>query len=177
LDAGIEQFTNTVQVEDDGANGPDPTPENNVARDTDAVDMILSRVSGFVYVDLDNNGIMGPAERPIAGVAVRLVGTDARGNGVDRATTTGPAGQYVFEDVAPGLYDLLETQPALFRDGRDTPGFIEGDLRPLSNQASLQVLDDHFAQLGVGPGVEAQDFNFGELIATTSKRRYLGSRL
>ncbi len=37
LDTVIESLTNTVAVRDDGAHGPDPTPENDVARDTNRV--------------------------------------------------------------------------------------------------------------------------------------------
>jgi uncharacterized repeat protein (TIGR01451 family) len=35
--AGVETITNTATVADDGANGPDPTPGNNTASDTDTV--------------------------------------------------------------------------------------------------------------------------------------------
>ncbi len=37
LDASVTQIPNTVTVADDGTNGPEPTPENNTATDTDNI--------------------------------------------------------------------------------------------------------------------------------------------
>ncbi len=37
LDASVSQIPNTVTVADDGSNGPEPTPENNTATDTDNI--------------------------------------------------------------------------------------------------------------------------------------------
>ena len=149
------------------ANGPDPTPLNNTATDTD---LILSDVSGFVYIDLNNDGVFAGADVPIEGVSVNLTGVDARGNAVNLTTTTGADGMYCFLDLAPGLYDIIESQPQQFLDGKDTPGQV-ADALGTQSQLNLQVLDDQFARLAVGSGVSAQDFNFGEQMVMPTKRR------
>jgi len=169
LNPAIEQFTNTARVDDDGANGPDPTPLNNTATDTD---LILSDVSGFVYIDLNNDGVFAGADVPIEGVSVNLTGVDARGNAVNLTTTTGADGMYCFLDLAPGLYDIIESQSQQFLDGKDTPGQV-ADALGTQSQLNLQVLDDQFARLAVGSGVSAQDFNFGEQMVMPTKRRYI----
>jgi uncharacterized repeat protein (TIGR01451 family) len=47
LPAGVTSITNTVTVHDDGTNGPDPTPNNNTASDTDTViaapDLVITK--------------------------------------------------------------------------------------------------------------------------------------
>ena len=132
--------------------------------------MILSEVSGFVYIDLNNDGVFAGADVPIEGVSVNLTGVDVRGNAVNLTTTTGADGMYCFLDLAPGLYDIIESQPQQFLDGKDTPGQV-ADALGTQSQLNLQVLDDQFARLAVGLGVSAQDFNFGEQMVMPTKRR------
>jgi len=47
-----DRYTNTVTVTDDGANGPDPTPENNTATDVDTygVDLGVTKTDGVTTV-------------------------------------------------------------------------------------------------------------------------------
>lgn len=40
LPAGVELVTNTAQIADDGSNGADPTPDNNIATDTTPLDAV-----------------------------------------------------------------------------------------------------------------------------------------
>jgi uncharacterized repeat protein (TIGR01451 family) len=53
--AGVETLTNTVTVEDDGTNGPDPTPEDNTDDDTDeleaAPDLSVTKDDGLLVVE------------------------------------------------------------------------------------------------------------------------------
>src|SRR5262245_48332752 len=52
--AGVTQLINEVQVHDDGTNGPDPTPGNNIAFDTDtlvaAPDLVITKTDGLTQV-------------------------------------------------------------------------------------------------------------------------------
>jgi hypothetical protein len=120
----------------------------------DAGILAQSSISGIVYVDPNNNGVVDPGETRIPGVTVRLTGTDDLGNPVDRTTTTGPDGQYRFTGLRPGRYGVVETQPAGFLDGRDTPGTGGGTSSPAADTIQPIVL---------GAGVEAAGNNFGEL--------------
>ena len=57
IDAGVENFTNQVTIEDDGNNGPDPTPENNSDSDTDnihgAPDLVVEKDDGETTLEPD----------------------------------------------------------------------------------------------------------------------------
>jgi len=71
-----------------------------------------SSISGFVYEDSGNDGVKGAGEAGIAGVTVKLTGTDDLGNPVSLTTTTAADGSYSFATLRPGTYTVVETQPA-----------------------------------------------------------------
>lgn len=86
-------------------------------------------ISGSVYVDANNNGVRDSGEAPIAGVNVRLTGTDVDGKAVDRSIVTGADGSYVFAGLTKagaGGYTLTETQPNGYIDGKSVPGMVNG---------------------------------------------------
>ncbi|KAI9033426.1 hypothetical protein DFJ74DRAFT_727665 [Hyaloraphidium curvatum] len=80
-----------------------------------------AELGGRVYVDANLNGV-DDGEVPIPGVTVNLVGTDDLGNPVSLTTTTGPDGTYLFPNLRPGTYDVIEVQPAGFTDSPLGPG-------------------------------------------------------
>lgn len=84
--------------------------------------LTTSSLSGFVYVDPNNNGIQDPGEPGIGGVMVTLTGTDVNGNAVTQTTTTGPDGSYSFSGLLAGTYSLAETDPGGFAPGKATLG-------------------------------------------------------
>jgi uncharacterized repeat protein (TIGR01451 family) len=55
------------------------TPSDNTVIEPTAVDELLSSISGYVYIDLDNDGQKDEGEPPIAGVTIQLIGTDRVG--------------------------------------------------------------------------------------------------
>jgi protocatechuate 3,4-dioxygenase beta subunit len=71
-----------------------------------------AEVGDFVWEDLDGDGIQDPGEPGIPGVTVTLTGTDGQGNPVNLTVTTGPNGEYSFEDLVPGTYKLTFGAPA-----------------------------------------------------------------
>src|SRR5439155_973673 len=85
-------------------------------------------LSGLVYSDADNDGVPDVGETGIASVTVTLSGTDDRGAAVNLTTTTNAAGQYNFGNLRPGTYQIAETQPAGFFDGKDSAGNTGGTL-------------------------------------------------
>ncbi|NIL98397.1 MAG: DUF11 domain-containing protein, partial [Planctomycetales bacterium] len=145
--------------------------ENNIDDELTLVEPALSSISGYVYVDLNNDGQRGPSEPPIGGVEIQLSGTDVVGNTVSRVDVTDNEGFYRFSDLLPGHYSVKEVQPAGFRDGIDTPGMVAGGTGLLQ----YTVHDDLFAGIGLAGGVDAVEFNFGELMHRVSKRDYLAS--
>ncbi len=109
-------------------------------------------LSGFVYVDYSNDGLRNASEPPIAGVRVALSGTDAASASVSRTTTTATDGSYRFDDLLAGTYEVLETQPAGWLDGKDTIGSQGGS-----------VANDRLHAIRLPAGVHGIENNFGEL--------------
>lgn len=111
----------------------------------------VSGLSGHVYVDANNNGVMDSGEAPIAGVSVALTGSDDQG-AISKATTTDASGYYQFLNLRPGNYTVTETQPSAYLDGKDAVGTLGGTLAndKISNIALNQAL--------------GTDYDFGELV-------------
>ncbi|MCA9213673.1 MAG: DUF11 domain-containing protein [Planctomycetales bacterium] len=140
---------------------------NNVATDTDTIDIALRSISGSVYADLDNNGRRTGLEPPIEGVLVTLDGVDNTGAPVVQSTTTNAAGDYFFENLLPRTYTIRETQPFGFTDGQEAIG--------TGQTVDPTVTDDVFANLQLGSDDDAIDFDFGEIRPQGTKRRLLAS--
>lgn len=109
---------------------PNGTSINNNFAEVGAVNTI----SGFVYVDANNNGVMDAGEAAIANVSVKLTGTDASGAVVDKTVITGADGGFTFIQLQPSNgtgYTITEIQPAIYKDGKTTiigsaPGTASG---------------------------------------------------
>ena len=86
----------------------------------DFAEMQPASVSGYVYVDANNNGVYRPrrdAHRRRATDAAGRQRQSDRPDGHDR-----PDGYYRFDDLMPGTYGVAETQPAGYLDGLDAAG-------------------------------------------------------
>ena len=114
-------------------------------------------LSGFVYSDLDNDGVKDGGEAGLDGVTVTLTGTDDLGNAVSTTVTTDGTGAYSFTALRPGTYTLTETQPGAFFDGSETVG----------TQASGTVVNttdsNTISLITLATGVNGANNNFGEL--------------
>jgi len=117
-----------------------------------------SSISGFVYEDDDNDGVLDADENRIVGVTVTLL--DAEGQ-VVATTTTGEKGNYEFTDLRPGVYTVVETQPPAYLDGLDTPG----------SEGGTAAQDDRLSDIVLPPGTDAVQYNFGELLAVSISGR------
>lgn len=162
-------------------NETDPIPANNKSSQQVIADFVRSSVAGCVYIDLNNNGIMETNEPGIADAQVRLFGTDVWGNRVDISLTTPGNGCYVFDNLRPGVYSVVESQPEGFLDGKDTAGSI----KPAS------ASNDTFSSINLPAGTNATGYKFGEILPpppvkqdelpipqeqpVLSKRRFLAS--
>jgi SdrD B-like domain len=71
----------------------------------------LSSLSGFVYCDVNNDGLKQTGEPVVVGATVVLGGTDSLGAIVSETTTTDSTGAYHFTSLAAGTYSLQETPP------------------------------------------------------------------
>ena len=110
-------------------------------------------LSGFVYIDVNNNGQIDLGEQGIAGATVKLTGTDDLGRPVSLTAQTNADGAYAFNTLRQGTYLITEEQPANYLDGKDTVGSLGGT-----------VGNDVFSQISLPAGADGLNYNFGELL-------------
>ena len=150
---------------DDGDNGP-PT-ENSIVQICDgfaAPPGITpnpppppSSLCGFVYNDVDNDGMRDAGEPAIPGVSVTLSGHDHLGRVVGSPTATAPDGAYCFNNLRAGTYTIRETQPGGYLDGKDTQ----------RTPGTGTTGNDVFSNIVLAAGVQGGDNNFGELLPSS----------
>ncbi len=130
------------------------------ARETPAI-FVPSDISGRVFVDCNNNGVFDAGEEPIPGVTINLTGTDIFNKPIAATVVTAADGTYKFAKLDPGTYNIVETQPAGFFDGKDQLGFIVG--APAANNGVAG--NDTFTNIILDGGdSHGFDYNFGELL-------------
>ncbi|RQW88899.1 MAG: DUF11 domain-containing protein [Geobacter sp.] len=118
-------------------------------------------LSGFVYIDANNDGIFDVGETALSGVTLTLSGITASNNDVcttmaSCTTETAADGSYSFTGLrnanASG-YTIVETQPAGYQDGRDTAGTPGG----------VTTTNDRIGAIPLNNGQDGTGHNFGEL--------------
>ena len=115
-------------------------------------DLVLSSLSGYVYGDVNDDGIRNPAtERGFGGVLLTLTGTTQLGAAVHIELRTNADGSYRFANLAPGVYQIAQTQPGTLIDGKDTVGSLGGI-----------AANDVFSEIALGPASDGLNYNFGE---------------
>jgi fimbrial isopeptide formation D2 family protein/uncharacterized repeat protein (TIGR01451 family) len=123
---------------------------------------------GFVYVDLNNNGVRDPGEPGIPGVTVTISGTAFPGTPLERplspadapnglVSVTDATGRWEFVPIPPGVYSVVQTQPPGFIDGREEDADPNGPF-------TVVVGNDRFDNLVLLPFPIRGPFNFGELL-------------
>jgi protocatechuate 3,4-dioxygenase beta subunit len=122
--------------------------------DNDFGEITPASLGGSVYLDTNNDGVRDAGEAGIAGVTVRLTGTDDTGQAVELTETTDGTGHYLFKGLRPGDYQLSEVQPKAYLDGQDAAGSLGGAAE-----------DDVIDNIRVGVGDEGLNYDFGELPA------------
>ncbi len=120
-----------------------------------------AKLSGFVYVDSNANGVRNSGEPGIAGVLLTLTGTDDLGNSVSLTRLSGTSGLYCFRNLRPGTYTITETQPQAFQDAQEQVGNSGG-----------VALSDQIVNILLEAGFNGANYNFGER-RTVTKRDFL----
>jgi len=132
-------------------------PQNTPATGYIFGELPPASLSGVVYADADNDGILDGGENGIGGVTVRLTGTDDLGNLVDLQDITDGTGAYSFANLRPGTYTLTETQPGAYFDGRETVGSqASGTVDNTQNSNTISAIT-------LLTGVDGAANNFAEL--------------
>jgi serine-aspartate repeat-containing protein C/D/E len=124
----------------------------------------LGSVSGYVYHDVNDNGLMEKGEDPIANVTVELYQL-VDGSYVKIAeTTTDENGFYKFDSLdIEQTYAVKEIQPENWRDGKDTVGTLGGEI----------AANDHINDVLVKWDQHGEEYNFGELAPLGSLSGYV----
>jgi hypothetical protein len=120
-----------------------------------------SSLSGFVYCDMNRNGVRDAGDTGIAGVPIALF----RGSRVVAVSFTGLDGSYHFNHLQPGTYtifqgDIPPSTTMLFSEGIDNLGTIRGVSR---RNWGLALQDDTFRNIRLGNAQTGTNYNFGEL--------------
>ena len=108
--------------------------------------------SGFVYLDVDDSNTKDPAELGVPGIVVNLSGTDVDGSSVERSTLTDDDGQYTFDELEPGTYQISKRQSSALQDGQDATPVV-----------GSTVNNSQFEDVVLNDDDELTDNNFGEL--------------
>ena len=138
-------------------------------------------LAGAVFVDRNDNGVFDSGEQPIGNVIVTLQGIDYNNQTVTRTTTTAADGSYLFDNLDPGNYRVLESHPDRYKDGKDHIGSNGGnrgiDPGPnlIPNGLSTQQVDDLFLGIELEGGDAAIRYDFGELADSVSKIDFIRS--
>jgi hypothetical protein len=118
----------------------------------------LSSLSGFVYCDVNNDGVKQTGEPVVVGATVVLGGTDSLGAIVSETTTTDSTGAYHFTSLAAGTYSLQETPPT----GSATIGGKVTQGTPGTGTTGTRLI----SSIVLAAGVDGQNNDFGEHIPT-----------
>ncbi len=125
-------------------------------------DVVRTKVSGYAYVDADQQGDMDPGEFGIGGTLITLSGTDISGDSFQLTTRTDGNGYYEFNAIMPNgaqPYVLTQAQPMGWLGGIAVPG-ENGGVSDTPDRISFSL-----PVTGVGDdpeNSEAANYNFAE---------------
>ncbi len=120
----------------------------------DFCEHIPSELCGYVFHDLNNDGVRDAGETGIANTQVRLF--DATGKLVAE-TLTDSNGQYCFKELIAGEYCVKEVQPTGWTDGKDLAGRID------SLRVGQTINNDEHCKVVIKGGQKGTEYNFGEI--------------
>jgi hypothetical protein len=136
----------------------------------------LASLSGFVFCDINNNGVFDSVECGIGNVSILLEGLGEGGETIKLTMITKSNGAFTFNSLSPGQYALTETQPIKYVQGKPNQLKLEeAALSGLSeaDEDDMVVESDHYAGIVLTTGEQATDYDFGEW---GLKTRYLSKR-
>ncbi|MGQ9527835.1 MAG: SdrD B-like domain-containing protein, partial [Chloroflexus sp.] len=122
----------------------------------DAGLILPATVGDLVWEDRNGNGMQDSGELGIAGVTVRLTGTDSDGNSVDVSVVTDRDGAYRFENLLPGNYTITVTPPAGYVftvANRGSNDALDSEADPDTGAMSATVLESGEVDLSWDAGL------------------------
>lgn len=113
-------------------------------------ELLPGSIAGRVFADPNDNGLLDTGEQGIAGVTLYLL--DGQGN-IVASTLSAADGSYAFTGLHPGVYGVVEVQPAGYFDGQDRVGSLGGVLSA----------NDQVTLVSVGSGQHGVGYDFAEI--------------
>ncbi|MCL2624686.1 MAG: SpaA isopeptide-forming pilin-related protein, partial [Planctomycetaceae bacterium] len=164
--ATISAIQSILKLPDDNYNRPDETGNSQYAATAGALKIaplqtpLPIMISGNVYEDGNMNNIFDTNEVGIPNVKLELFKwDDSLGKYVTtgQTTTTDANGFYKFDNVLPGKYQIVETQPEGYLSVGSQPGKVNGITRGQSQTVDI------LAEIEIRGGEDSIDNNFGEV--------------
>jgi hypothetical protein len=118
-------------------------------------------ISGYVYIDTNDDGIQETGEPGLSGVTVTLTGTTSYGQSVSLTTTTNSSGAYSFANLLPGTSYTVQTSPT-------PPSGYTAGLATIGSSGGTdsETLDQLYVALG--QGIVSINNDFGELLTLST---------
>jgi len=159
---GLKSSGGTVIPNSVGSNTIAVTLTNSNSANNDFAELQPAAVSGFVYLDANDNGLKDPTETTgFAGVGLTLTGSNDLGAITALTTQTAADGSYSFGNLRPGTYSVTETtQPAGVLEGLKT----RGNVTPIAGSAAGP---DVIGGIAVGPGGTAANNDIAKILPSS----------
>lgn len=127
----------------------------------DFAEIVLSSISGTVFLDQNNNGIQNGADTGIAGVTLELL--DNSGS-VIQTINTDASGSYNFTGLIPGIYSIRQpSQPADTSNGITSPGTVPNG-GTAGSASSVATLPSLISSITLPPNTASTANNFAEIV-------------
>ena len=122
--------------------------------------IVLSSISGTVFLDLNNNALQDGAEAGLSGVSLELLNS---GGTVLASTTTDASGAYRFDGLLPGTYAVREpNQPTDSSNGATVAGPVANG-GSAGTASTVATLPSRISNIVLPPNTVAAGNNFAEL--------------
>ena len=123
-------------------------------------------ITGYAYLDANNNGKFDPGERAVPGTVVTLTGTATNGHSVTESAVTDADGLYMFDNLPAGTYAISETPPTGYTNGLTTIGSVTGTVQ------TGKISNIH---LGAGVDDAGNDFGLQQTVGSPLATNQTGS--
>ncbi len=147
------------------------------------LDNSSASLSGFTYLDFDNDGVKDADEPGIAGASITITINESTQTFSDGSQSlsvqTDLTGAYLFTGLPEltepeATYTITQTQPSNYFDGQDTVGTLNGATGP--GIAATTAGSNQISSVVVANGNYYENYNFGEILpASISGVAYIDS--
>lgn len=121
-----------------------------------------SSIRGSVFIDNDLDKAFDLGDTPLPGVTLRLSGVDFKDQSVSIETQSDSDGNYLFNHLLAGTYQIVEVQPDDLEDGHASVGLFNNDEKVLPSNGIADTNRIHEIKLGFGR--HGRSFNFSEAV-------------